>query len=110
MENYYGRFREKIMPTKFEQQVYEICKTIPKGKVTTYKAIAHKLRTKGYRAVGNALNRNPYAPAVPCHRVVNAKGHLHGYAHGLTKKAELLKNEGVKIKNNIVISEIIQNL
>ena len=68
------------MPTKFQSKVYEICRKIPEGKVTTYKAIAEAMGTKAYRAVGQALNRNPYAPRVPCHRVVNSKGHLHGFA------------------------------
>jgi methylated-DNA-[protein]-cysteine S-methyltransferase len=90
------------MPTKFQNKVYELCKKVPKGKVTTYKAIAQKMRTKAYRAVGQALNRNPYAPKVPCHRVVSSKGHLHGFASGLKAKAKLLKKEGVEIKNNKV--------
>ena len=88
------------MPTKFQNSVYELCKKVPKGKVTTYKAIAEAMGTKAYRAVGQALNKNPYAPKVPCHRVVNSQGHLHGFASGLRKKASLLKDEGIKIKNN----------
>src|SRR3989338_6842209 len=88
------------MPTKFQDKVYELCKKVPKGKVTTYKAIAEAMGTKAYRAVGQALNKNPYAPKVPCHRVVNSQGHLHGFASGLRKNASLLKEEGIKISNN----------
>ncbi len=91
------------MPQSFNQKIYFLLKQIPKGKVTTYKILAEKLGTKAYRAVGNAMNKNPYAPIVPCHRVVDSKGHLHGYAHGLKKKAELLRKEGIKIKNNKVV-------
>ncbi len=86
--------------TKFQKKVYELCKKVPKGRVTTYKAIAQKMGTKAYRTVGNALNKNPHAPKVPCHRVVGSNGHLVGFASGLKKKAELLKKEGIKIKNN----------
>lgn len=92
---------------KFQKRVYEICKKVPKGKVTTYKAIAQKLRSRAYRAVGAALNKNPCGMLncetknmVPCHRVVGSNGHLTGFAHGLKKKAELLRKEGIKIKNN----------
>ena len=92
------------MPTKtFNQKVYELTKKIPKGKVTTYKLLAEALGTKAYRAVGNAMNKNSYVPVVPCHRVVDSKGHLHGYALGLRKKAELLRKEGIKIRNNKIV-------
>ena len=64
---------------------------------------------KAYRAVGNAMNKNPYGilrckgkKMVPCHRVVASNGHLHGFAHGLKKKAELLRKEGIEIKNKKV--------
>ena len=83
---------------------------MPKGKVTTYKLIAEKMGCRAYRAVGNALNKNPRGilecgtdEMVPCHRVVDSKGHLHGFAHGLKKKASLLKLEGLKIKKNKIV-------
>ncbi len=87
----------------FNEKVYVLCKKIPKGKVSSYKEIAHAMKSKGYRAVGNALNKNPYAPNVPCHRIVNSKGYLHGFASGLKNKRILLEKEGIKIKNNKVI-------
>ena len=87
----------------FNEKCYSLLMQVPKGKITTYKSLAEALGTKAYRAVGNAMNKNPYAPVVPCHRVVDSKGHLHGYAHGLKKKAELLGKEGIKIKDNKIV-------
>ena len=69
----------------FSRRVYDLCRRIPKGKVTTYKIIAEKLGTKAYRAVGNALNKNPHKD-VPCHRVVGSDGSLTGFAHGIKRK------------------------
>ena len=95
---------------KFYERVYKVCKKVPKGKVTTYGTIAKKLGSKAYRAVGRAMNKNPYGllrckgkNMVPCHRVVASSGHLHGFAHGLKAKAMLLRKEGVEVKNNKII-------
>ena len=85
--------------TKFQKRVYELCKKVPEGKVTTYKILAEKLGTKAYRAVGAALNRNPFAPKVPCYRVVGSNGHLTGFAHGLKKKSEFLRKEGIIVRD-----------
>ena len=79
----------------FNQKVWALTARIPKGKVTTYAQIARKLGTRAYRAVGNALNKNPYTPVVPCHRVVGSSGQLTGFASGLAKKRHLLVREGV---------------
>ena len=79
----------------FNQKVWALTARIPAGRVTTYAEIARKLGSKGYRAVGNALNRNPYAPGVPCHRVVGTSGALTGFAGGLEKKKRMLMEEGV---------------
>ena len=81
----------------FDRKVWEQIKKVPEGKVTTYKRIALDLRTGAFRAVGGACNRSPGMPEVPCHRVVAADGRLHGYAHGLDKKRELLESEGVEV-------------
>lgn len=92
----------------FQEKVWEVCKRIPRGRVSTYKEIAHALNTKAYRAVGTALNRNPYGfnsncrrqcVLVPCHRVVNSDGRIGGFASGTEKKIELLRKEGVFVKN-----------
>jgi methylated-DNA-[protein]-cysteine S-methyltransferase len=86
----------------FNEQVWAVCARVPKGKVTTYAAIARKLGTQAYRAVGNAMNKNPYAPKVPCHRVVGSDGSLTGFAAGIEKKKRLLKAEGVEFVNGKV--------
>lgn len=81
----------------FNERCYKLLRTVPEGKLTTYKDLAHALGTKAYRAVGNAMNKNPYAPEVPCHRVVNANGAIGGFAFGTDKKIKMLKEEGIKI-------------
>jgi methylated-DNA-[protein]-cysteine S-methyltransferase len=93
--------------TDFSEQIYRLLMNVPKGRVTTYKALAQALNTKSYRAVGQALRRNPYAPKVPCHRVVASDGTLGGFngkrgGRELEKKKKLLASEGVKILGNRV--------
>lgn len=85
---------------KFSERCYTLLRKVPRGKVTTYKSIAHALNTKAYRAVGSAMKNNPYAPQVPCHRVINSNGKIGGFAHGTEKKIALLKSEGIEIRNN----------
>jgi len=81
----------------FNERCYEILKKVPRGKVTTYREIAKVLKTKAYRAVGNAMKKNPSAPGVPCHRVINSKGEIGGFVGGTRKKIQLLKKEGVNV-------------
>ncbi len=86
----------------FTEKVYDQLKQVPKGKVTTYKKLAEQLGTKAYRAVGSALKNNPYAPIVPCHRVVRSDGKVGGFMGKMTgeevaKKIVLLRNEGVEV-------------
>jgi len=91
--------------TVFQKAVWEAVRKIPKGKITTYAIIAELIgRPKAVRAVGNALNKNPYAPKVPCHRVIRSDGSLGGFAGGAKKKKEMLIKEGVKIINNKVLN------
>lgn len=85
------------------EKLYELLKQIPRGKVTTYKELAKKLETKGYRAVGQIVGANPNAPEVPCHRVVRSDGGLGGYAFGLDKKIETLTTEGIVISEGEII-------
>ena len=87
----------------FPQKVWTLTARIPAGRVATYREIALALNTRAYRAVGQALHNNPYAPAVPCHRVVGSDGRLTGYAGGLAKKARLLTKEGVQCSNSKVV-------
>jgi methylated-DNA-[protein]-cysteine S-methyltransferase len=82
--------------TAFQKKVYEIVKRIPRGKTATYKEIALQLKTSP-RAVGQALKVNPFAPVVPCHRVIMSNGKVGGYngnnPANIRKKIELLKKE-----------------
>jgi methylated-DNA-[protein]-cysteine S-methyltransferase len=90
--------------TKFEKQVYSATLKIPKGQVKTYKEIGQNINSKAYRAIGNALNKNPIPIIIPCHRVIGSNKTLTGFKSGLKIKKELLQKEGVKIENNKVIS------
>ncbi|MDP3766208.1 MAG: MGMT family protein [Nanoarchaeota archaeon] len=97
------------MKQPFNQKIYSLLKKVPKGKVTTYKALAEAAGTKAYRAVGQAMKCNPYAPVVPCHRVVSSDGSIGGFqgsknpkGNEVKKKIRLLRKEGVGIKNNKV--------
>ncbi len=87
---------------KFAEKVWAECRKIPRGKVTTYKEIAHSLNSMAYRAVGRALRANPDAPKTPCHRVVASDGSLGGYAGEMNsdKKKALLRKEGILIRGN----------
>ncbi len=113
-----------MVKKSFFDKVYKLAAKIPRGKVTTYKELAKALNSKAYRAVGTAMNKNPYGHTtlsrgkeksrrteirgdlkrnsgfflVPCHRVVSSDGKIGGFAHGIKKKIELLKKEGVIVK------------
>jgi methylated-DNA-[protein]-cysteine S-methyltransferase len=79
--------------TEFSKAVFDLVRTIPKGKVMTYKEVAEAIgRPKSFRAVGNTLNKN-YDPEVPCHRVVRSDGGIGGYNRGANLKRERLINE-----------------
>lgn len=80
-------------------------KRIPKGKVTTYRIIAHKLGTKAYRAVGTCVKNNPYAPGIPCHRVVKSDGSVGFYSAkgGIKTKIKLLEKEGIRIEGKRIV-------
>src|SRR4026209_2416447 len=88
----------------FFELVYEVARQIPKGKVTSYGAIAACLGTKlSARMVGWAMNGcGSVKPAVPAHRVVNRIGMLTGKHHFRppSKMQTLLKKEGIKVKND----------
>ncbi len=89
---------------KFSERVYSVVRAIPKGKVTTYREIAAALNTKGFQAIGQALRCNPYAPHVPCHRVVRSNGSIGGFkgkkeGKEIQKKIKLLEKEKVEIAN-----------
>lgn len=94
---------EELPNTEFTKACYHIISRIPRGKVVTYQAIAEHLGTRAYRAVGTAMAKNPLAPTVPCHRVVNSTGRIGQYAYGQIEKIRLLQSEGIEIKNGKVI-------
>ncbi|KAL7806466.1 methylated-DNA--cysteine S-met [Trichoderma gracile] len=91
--------------TPFEKRVWAALCQVPRGRVTTYGLLSAHLGTSP-RAVGNALRRNPFAPDVPCHRVVATGGALGGFkgswprdGEGITiaEKRSLLRSEGVRV-------------
>ena len=86
----------------FAEKCYQLLLRVPEGQVTTYKELAQALGSRAYRAVGQAMNRNPRLIEIPCHRVVCSDGEIGGYALGVEKKIELLQKEGVVIKGNRV--------
>lgn len=101
--------------SEFRKRVYiQLCR-IPRGKVTTYGAIARKLGSRTYsRAVGLALAMNPLPLAIPCHRVVPSSLHLGNYgtpgrkpSEGAYVKRGLLDCEGVKFQGNKVSKECV---
>jgi O-6-methylguanine DNA methyltransferase len=87
---------EKADLTPFQKAVYRVVARIPRGRTMTYAQVAVAIgRPKAVRAVGNALNVNPFAPDVPCHRVIRSDGALGGFASGPEVKRRLLRREGV---------------
>lgn len=108
-------YREKpksILPSgkkdvSFFEQVYDVARLIPRGRVTSYGAIAAYLGTKlSARMVGWAMNGSFHAkPKVPAHRVVNRNGMLSGKAHFSTptQMEELLAKEKIKVKNDTIV-------
>ena len=84
--------------TKFQKKVWNYLKTIKKGSVKSYKEVAIGInRPKSARAVANAVGKNPFAPKIPCHRVIRSDGSLGGYSGkgGVKTKRKLLKKEGI---------------
>ena len=84
--------------TKFQVIVWKYLKTIPKGQIRTYKEVAKAIkRPLSYRAVANAIAKNPYSPLIPCHRVIKSDGSVGGYSGkgGVKTKVKLLKSEGI---------------
>lgn len=90
------RFDLPLAPvgTDFQRRVWAATSAIPFGATATYGEIARKIGVpNAARAVGGALNRNPLAIIVPCHRVVGSSGRLTGYDGGVDRKAFLLTFE-----------------
>ena len=86
-----------LLGTKFQIKVWKYLISIPKGSIRTYKQVAIAIKCpKAARAVANACAKNPYAPKIPCHRVIRSDGTLGGFSApgGIKAKKKLLKKEG----------------
>lgn len=102
-----GRNPGEILPvdykgTEFQKQVWQVIARIPYGEYITYKDIAISIygpnpSSLSYRAIGNAVGKNPIPLMIPCHRVLGSNGNLGGYAGGIDVKLDLLRREGVDV-------------
>ena len=90
----------KLKGTKFQLKVWNYLRKIPRGKVKTYSEVAKSIgKPLAVRAVANAIGKNPYAPQIPCHRVIRSNGSLGGYSGkgGVKTKRFLLQKEGITL-------------
>ena len=90
----------RLKGTKFQIKVWSYLRKIPLGSVKTYSQVAKDIgKPLAIRAVANAIGKNPYAPKIPCHRVIRSNGSLGGYSGkgGVKTKRFLLKKEGIKL-------------
>ena len=90
----------KLVGTKFQLKVWAYLKKIPRGRVKTYAQVAKAIgKPLAVRAVANAIGKNPYAPKIPCHRVIRSDGSLGGYSGkgGVKTKRFLLQKEGITL-------------
>jgi methylated-DNA-[protein]-cysteine S-methyltransferase len=90
--------------TRMTEEVLRLARKIPRGRVSTYGALAQALGNKRLaRFVGRALSMNDNPAKTPCHRVVCADGRIGGYQWGARKKEALLRCEGVKVSGTKVM-------
>ena len=90
----------KLIGSEFQIKVWSYLRKIPRGSVRTYSQVAKDIgKPLAIRAVANAIGKNPYAPKIPCHRVIRSDGSLGGYSGkgGVKTKRFLLKKEGIKL-------------
>ena len=90
----------KLIGTEFQLKVWIYLKKIPRGSVKTYSQVAKAIgKPRAVRAVANAIGKNPYAPRIPCHRVIRSDGSLGGYSGkgGVKTKRFLLQKEGITL-------------
>jgi methylated-DNA-[protein]-cysteine S-methyltransferase len=92
--NKISNFEKKVLLTVFK---------IPRGEVRTYKEIACSLKSRGWRAVGNTMAKNPYPLLIPCHRVVKSDFTVGNYRGGYEMKKMLLKKEKIEIKGQKIV-------
>ena len=112
MSNNRASIRERVRHaaglSDFRRNVYEALLDVPEGNVTTYGALARRIGCASAQAVGGALRNNPFAPEVPCHRVVASDGTIGGFnghrdGPHIARKIELLRAEGVVIEKGKVV-------
>ena len=90
----------KLVGTEFQLKVWAYLRNIPRGRVKTYSQVAKAIgKPLAVRAVANAIGKNPYAPKIPCHRVIRSDGSLGGYPGkgGVKTKRFLLQKEGITL-------------
>ena len=90
----------RLIGTKFQLKVWAYLSKIPRGRVKTYSQVAKAIgKPLAVRAVANAIGKNPYAPKIPCHRVIRSDGSLGGYSGkgGVKTKRFLLQKEGITL-------------
>lgn len=100
--------RQKVTP--FRAKVLDALCQVPKGKVTTYKYLSEHIGCRSNQAIGQALKHNPFAPEVPCHRVVKTDRSIGGFSGQtsgakIDKKISLLKGEGVMFMEDGTVEE-----
>ena len=98
MNSIRGKVERATNITPFQRKVYLALLEVPAGATITYGELARRICCRSAQAVGQALKRNPFAPEVPCHRVVAADGSLGGYngkreGEQVERKRELLNRE-----------------
>ena len=94
-----NKLDSNLKGTEFEIKVWKEIAKIPYGQTRSYKQLAIAIgKPNSSRAVANACGKNPYAPDVPCHRVVRSDGSIGGYSGhgGIKRKKDLLRKEGFK--------------
>jgi len=104
------RDRDRAGCTPFQLAVYAAVRRIPAGAVSTYAAVAAAIGCKSPRAVGQALKANPFAPEVPCHRVISSALTLGGFQgstgdEALRRKRLLLAQEGVEFAEDGTLTQ-----
>ena len=90
----------KLIGATFQVKIWRYLMKIPFGSIKTYSQVAKAIgKPLAVRAVANAIGKNPYAPRIPCHRVIRSDGSLGGYSGkgGIKTKKLLLKREGIKL-------------
>ena len=97
-----GRITVQPKGTLFQQRVWQALLTIPYGKTVSYGEIARMVGCKSAQAVGQAVEANPIALIIPCHRVIAAHGQLGGYEYGIEIKKKLLEQEGKPSKTSVM--------